>query len=82
MVQATFTVSGAEFNAELIERIKSLFVLNGQPYEVFIRVKRKETSEEMKSRIERSIKNMEEGKQLVTLSGDEFETLVAQLSQS
>lgn len=80
MVQATFTVSDAEFNAELVERIKSIFAVKGQQFDVVIRVKRKETPQEAKERIGRSIENIENGEQLVTFSGEEFEALVAQLS--
>lgn len=80
MVQATFTVSDTEFNAELVEHIKSIFAVKGQQFEVFIRVKRKETLQEAKERIDRSIENIENGEQLVAFSGEEFEALAAQLS--
>ena len=61
MVQATFTVSDIEFNAELVERIKSVFAAKGEQFEVVIRVKRKETTQEAKERIDRSIENIEKG---------------------
>lgn len=80
MVQATFTVSDTEFNAELVERIKSVFAVKGQQFEVFIRVKRKETSQEAKERIDRSIENIENGEHIVAFSGEEFDALVGQLS--
>lgn len=80
MVQATFTVSDAEFNAELVERIKSIFASKGEKFEVVIRVKRKETPQEAKERIDRSIENIEKGEPLIAFSGEEFEALAAQLS--
>jgi len=80
MVQATFTVSDTEFNAELVERIKSIFAVKGQQFDVVIRVKRKETPQEAKERIDQSIENIERGEQLVTFYGEEFEALAAQLS--
>jgi len=80
MVQATFTVSDSDFNAELVERIKSIFASEGEKFEVVIRVKKKETPQEAKERIDRSIENIENGEPLVTFSGEEFEALAAQLS--
>jgi hypothetical protein len=80
MVQATFTVSDIEFNAELVERIKSVFAAKGEQFEVVIRVKRKETTQEAKERIDRSIENIEKGEPLVAFTPSEFKILVNQLS--
>lgn len=80
MQQATFTISGSEFNLELIEKIKSLFNGNSQDFEVVIRIKPKESHLAMKKRIDQSIKNLEAGENVVSFSVQEYETLVQNLT--
>jgi len=81
MQQAVFTISGAELNQDVLERIKSLFNRNAQDLEVVIRVKVKESREEMRRRIDQAIEDIEHGENLISYTPDEFETLVQQLSQ-
>ena len=79
MVQATFKISAEELTTDLLEKIKSLFP--GKNFEVLISVKPKETPEEAKQRIDRSIENIERNKNVVAFSPEEYETLVRKLSQ-
>jgi hypothetical protein len=81
MTQATFTVLGTELNADLFEKIKSLFQGNAQNFEIFIRVKAKETIDANRQRIELAAQEMERGENTVQLTGSEFDKLVQQLSK-
>jgi mannose/fructose-specific phosphotransferase system component IIA len=81
MIQATFTVSGSEFNNELVEKIKMLLKEQGQNFEVFIRVKAKESPNEMKNRIEEAAAELERGENTVFFTPTEFETLSEKLAQ-
>ena len=67
MIQATFTISGSDFNTDIIEKIKNLIIGNSQDFEVFIRVKTKETDDEMRQRIETAMNDVEHGANLITL---------------
>jgi hypothetical protein len=80
-MQATFTIAGTEFNADFLEKIRSLFRGNGQNYEIVVRVKEKETQEASNARIERRILEMERGENVVKFTGDEFDALAKQLSK-
>lgn len=80
MDQATFSITGSEFNEELFERIKNLIGLDRAEFDIFIRVKRKETPAQMKRRIEESIQNIEKRENLLTFTGEEYEQLVQKLS--
>jgi low affinity Fe/Cu permease len=80
MVQATFTVSGADFNAEVFEQIKAFINGKGQNFEVFIKVKTTETREEMRSRIEKVMDDTEKGINLINFTGDEYNNLIQKLS--
>ena len=80
MVQATFTISGSEFNTDIIEKIKHFINGNSQDFEVFIRVKSKESDVEMRQRIEKSMNDVENGANLISFTPNEYENLVKQLS--
>ena len=80
MVQATFTISGADFNAEIFEQIKNFINSKGQNFEVFIKIKTTESREEMRSRIEQSAAEMERGENTVFFTGEEFETFLEKVS--
>jgi|APTNR8051073442_1049403.scaffolds.fasta_scaffold00580_10 hypothetical protein len=82
MLQATFTVSGAELTGELLEKIKNLFHGDSTNFEVTISVRPKEDPETARARIDRSIENIENQNNLVALSPEEYETVVKQLSRS
>ena len=73
MVQATFTVSGNDFTSDVFEQIKQFVNGNGQDMEVFIKIKNKESREEMRRRIEQSATEMERGENVISFSGEEFE---------
>ncbi|MBC7775801.1 MAG: hypothetical protein H7246_10245 [Phycisphaerae bacterium] len=81
MTQATLNVTGAEFNSDLIERIK--FLLNGniKDFDFQIRIKTKESGQEMRQRIDESIENIERKSNLVEFSPEEYEELTQKLSQ-
>ncbi len=74
MVQATFTMSGDDFTADMFERIRQF--IQGGDYEVFIKVKVKATKGEMRRRIEQSAAEMERGENVISFSGEEFENLL------
>ena len=80
MVQATFTISGSEFNTDIIEKIKYFINGSSQDFEVFIRVKSKESDVEMRQRIEKSMNDVENGANLISFTPNEYENLVKQLS--
>jgi low affinity Fe/Cu permease len=79
MIQASFTISSSDFNAEIFEKIKSLLNGNGREYEVSIKVKPKETREEMRQRIEKSAATMERGENIVHVAGEDFDNFMNQL---
>ncbi len=81
MLQATFKISGAELSAELLDKIKNLFIGESGDFEVVITVRPKESLEEQKLRIDRSIENIENKENIVPFSPEEYETLVSQLSR-
>ena len=80
MVQATFTISGSEFNTDIIEKIKYFINGSSQDFEVFIRVKSKESDVEMRQRIEKSMNDVENGANLISFTSNEYGNLVKQLS--
>ena len=80
MIQATFTISGSEFNADIIEKIKNLVNGNSSDFEVFIRVKSRESDVEMRQRIEKSMNDVENGANLISFTPNEYDNLVKQLS--
>ena len=79
MIQATFKVSAEDLTSDLLEKIKSLFP--DKNFEVDISIKPKETLAEAKERIDRSIENIEQNKNLVAFSPEEYEALVRKLSK-
>ncbi len=81
MTQATFSVSGTEFNSELIERIKILLNGNIKDFEFQIRIKTKESSQEMRRRIDESIENIEHSTNLVDFSAEEYDELAKKIGQ-
>ncbi|MEN9613403.1 MAG: hypothetical protein RLZZ628_4217 [Bacteroidota bacterium] len=79
MIQATFTFSGAEFNHDLIDKIKKIFQGDDQNIEIFIRVKTKESTDAHRKRIENAAQELERGENTVLLTGNEFESLDLQI---
>jgi low affinity Fe/Cu permease len=79
MVQATFNVSSIDFDQRLFDKIK-LFI-EGNDSEIQVRIKRKESREEMRRRIEQAIEETERGENLISFTGEEYETLVKNLSK-
>ena len=80
MVQATFTVSGSDFNADVFEQIKAFINSKGQDFEVFIKIKPKESAIEMRKRIENAMDDTEKGINLINLTGDDYDSLIHKLS--
>ncbi len=80
-MQATLKVSGSELTAELLEKIRSLFNGNSKDFDVTISVKKRESSEATKARIDNAIASIEMGENLQQYSPEEYETLVKQLTQ-
>lgn len=72
MVQATFTVSGSDFNADVFEQIKAFINSKGQDFEVFIKIKPKESPNEMRKRIENAMDDTEKGINLIHFTGDDL----------
>ncbi|GAB4488663.1 MAG: hypothetical protein OHK0019_05240 [Saprospiraceae bacterium] len=81
MKEATLNISGSEFNSDLIERIKILLNGNIKDFEFQIRIKAKESREEMRRRIDQAIEEIERGENLISYEPEEFETLIRQISQ-
>lgn len=79
MVKATFTISGSDFNADIFEQIKAFINGKGQNFEVSINLKTKETREEMRERIEKSMDDAEKGINQIHFTGEEYENLVKNL---
>ncbi len=81
MNQATFSIPFSEFNPTVIARIKAIIGDTGRDFDVFIRLKAKETSLETKQRIEESMREIERGENLISFTPDEYERLIKQLSK-
>ena len=81
MVQATFTVSGSDFNADVFEQIKAFINSKGQDFEVFIKIKPKESPKEMRQRIENAMDDTEKGINLINFTGDQYDSLIKKLSK-
>lgn len=80
MVQATFTVSGKDFTPDVFEQIRQFVNGNGRDVEIFIKIKDRESREEMRQRIEHSAAEMERGENTVSFTGEEYDNLVKKLS--
>ena len=80
MINATFTLSGTDFDTALVEKIKNLLNGNGKNFEIFIHVKAKETRTEMRERIETSMEDVENGQNLIEFSPEAYENLLQTLS--
>ncbi len=78
MVQATFNISSSDFDQSLFDKIKSF--IEGNDSEIQVRIKRKESREEMRRRIEHAMDETERGENLISFTGDEYEALVKNLS--
>ena len=79
MIQATFTISGSEFNTEIIEKIKNFVNGNSHDFEIFIRVKSKESETETRQRIEKAMNDVENGANLISFTPNEYQNLVKEL---
>jgi hypothetical protein len=75
MREATLNVTGSEFNSDLIKRINALLNGNIKDFEFQIRIKAKESSEEMRRRIEEAAAEMERGENTVLFTAEEFDRL-------
>lgn len=87
MIEATFTISAADFNDEIIEKIKAY--LHKQQGEVTISFKskqavsmKKETREEYFERLARAKGNVEHKRNLVSFTQEEFEAFVQKLDSA
>lgn len=78
MVQATFNVSSIDFDQTLFDKIKSF--IEGNDSEIQVRIKRKESREEMRRRIEQAMEETVRGENLISFTGEEYEALVKNLS--
>ena len=78
MANITLSISSVEFNTEIIDKIKLLF--DGRDFDIIIRAKEKETREQMRSRIEKAMGDVERGENLVSFSSGQYDNLVKQLS--
>jgi hypothetical protein len=79
MVQAVFNISSNDFDQQLFDKIKSF--IQGNDSEIQVRIKRKETREEMRQRIEQAMDATIRGENLVSFTGDEYENLVKNLTK-
>lgn len=81
-MQTTIRISASEL-PDLMAVLKTLFKKQ-KVVEVTVRLtkaislEKKETREEYRARIDKAIKNLDEGKNTVTFTGEEFENLVAE----
>jgi hypothetical protein len=63
MVQATFNISSCDFDQILFDKIKSF--IEGKDAEIQVRIKSKESKEEMRLRIEKAMDETERGENLI-----------------
>jgi pantothenate kinase-related protein Tda10 len=78
MVQAIFNISSTDFDQSLFDKIKSF--IEGNDSEIQVRIKRKESREEMRRRIEQVMEETMRGENLISFTGEEYEALVKNLS--
>ena len=78
MVQAIFNISSTDFDQILFDKIKSF--IEGNDSEIQVRIKRKESREEMRRRIEQAMEETVRGENLISFTGEEYEALVKNLS--
>ena len=80
MVQATFTVSGNDFTSDVFEQIRQFVNGNAKDVEIFIKIKNKESREQMRRRIEKAMDDTEKSVNLMSFTPDEYDNLVKKLS--
>ena len=80
MVQATFTVSGNDFTPDVFEQIRQFVNGNAKDVEIFIKIKNKESREQMRRRIEKAMDDTEKSVNLMSFTPDEYDNLVKKLS--
>ncbi len=78
MVQATFNISSNDFDQRLFDKIKSF--IEGNDAEIQVRIKRKESRDEMRYRIEQAMEDTVKGENLISFTSEEYEVLVKNLS--
>ena len=78
MVQAVFNVSSNDFDQRLFDKIKSF--IEGNDSEIQVRIKRKESRKEMRLKIENAMDEAIRGENLISFTGEEYDTLVKKLS--
>jgi hypothetical protein len=78
MVQAVFNISSNDFDQQLFNKIKSF--IEGSDSDIQVRIKHKESRQEMRQRIEEAMDETVRGENLISFTGDEYETLVKNLS--
>jgi len=80
-MQAVFTISAAEFDLKLFEKIKSLFQENKEGVELVISVRTKpslqqhESRDEYFNRLERALENVTLDRDTVNLTVEEWQSL-------
>ena len=80
MVRATFTVLGSDFTPDVFEQIRQFVNGNAKDVEIFIKIKNKESREEMRRRIEKAMDDTEKSINLMSFTPDEYDNLVKKLS--
>lgn len=78
MVQAVFNISSNDFDQALFNKIKSF--IEGSDSDIQVRIKNKESREEMRKRIEQAMDETVRGEHLISFTGVEYEDLVKNLS--
>jgi hypothetical protein len=78
MVQAVFNISSNDFDQRLFDKIKSF--IEGSDSDIQVRIKHKESREEMRKRIEQAMDETVRGENLISFTGAEYEDLVKNLS--
>lgn len=84
MIEATFTIPAADFNDEIIEKIKAYLYKQQGEVTISFRSKqsvsmKKETREEYIERLARAKENVGHKRNLVSFTQEEFETFVQKL---
>jgi excinuclease UvrABC nuclease subunit len=79
MVQAVFNVSSKDFDQSLFDKIKSF--IEGNDSEIQVRIKRKESRAESRRRIEQAMDETLRGENLISFTGEEYESLVKNLTK-
>ncbi len=77
-MEATIKINEAEFDYSFFKKVKNLF--KGGEIEIGGKTQNDLRKEKYRQKIDKSIENIERGENLIEFSGEEFEALVAKLS--